>query len=217
MLYRLTMLLVLSAGCAGSAVAQLPSGYSRDSTVVLPDTLHEVLRGGRFRIIIDRRADSARERELLSVAESLIPPTDSIEAAASRMRSASWVIDFADATHRTGPRWWWREWDGIWLPYALTGEAIAEYVRNVRTLSTSPNPFARHNPGVEHRAFLEYAATVTALPADEGYRAELNVRYYFYCGPRCALSFTHTRVVVFDARGTVVRVEGDRPPHAVAS
>jgi hypothetical protein len=210
-------LAVLIVTVATPGYAQLPPGYSRDTTVILPDSLNEVSRGGRFRISITRQAASDRERELIAIAESLIPPRDSIEAAASKLTGSGWVNAFAEAKLRPGPRWWWRKWDLVWLPYALTGQAISEYITNVRTLSTSSNPFARHNPGVDHRASLEYTAHVRALPNTEGHRVDLAVRYRFFCGPLCALSFSHARVVILDAKGVVVRVEGDQPPRAEVS
>jgi hypothetical protein len=215
-LQLLFALLVIAA--PGAVHAQLPAGYIRgDSVALLPDTLRESLIGGRFRISVTREAGSTTERHLIATAESLIPPKDSIEAAASKLTGSGWVRGFADARLRQGPRWWWREWNGIWLPYAVTGEAIAEYIRHVRTLSTSPNPFARTNPAVEHRASLEYRATVRAVPNSAGHRVELVVQYNMYCGPQCGLRFRHTRTVTFDQKGTVIRVEGDRPPAMAVS
>lgn len=198
--------------------AQLPPGYVRsDSTVILPDTLRESLLGGRFRISVTRVAASPQERELIARAESLIPPVDSIEAAAGKLTGSGWVRGFADARRRPGLRWWWREWDHVWLPYAVTADAIAEYISHVRALSVSPNPFAEHNPGVEHRASLEYTAVVHSLPDDEGHRVELAVRFSMFCGPLCALRFSHTRTVTFDSAGGVTRIDGDGPPNMVVS
>jgi hypothetical protein len=201
-----------------SARAQLPPGYERvDSIVVLPDTLRETMLGGRFRISVTRAAHSADERRLIEIAESLIPPADVIESAAAKLTGAGWVKGFADARLRSGLRWWWREWDHIWLPFGLTGEAIAEYIANVRTLSTSPNPFAGNNPEAVHRASLEYTASVHHLSDSGGHRVELSARYQMYCGHLCALSFRHTRTVTFDRAGVVIRVEGDGPPMVIVS
>ena len=194
-----------------SLSAQLPSGYVRDSAVYLPDSLLESSRSGRFHISIARNASNQRERELLAIAESLIPPKEAIEAAGSRLTGGGHVQAFAQAKLRPGARWWWREWDYFWLPYALTSSAIAEYMESIRRLSVSPNPFTAGNPGIEHRATLKYTADVRSLPNGAGHQAELAVTVDFYCGRRCALSFTHTRRVTFDGEGRVTKIEGDQP------
>lgn len=197
---------------------QAPPGYYLGAPFSLPDTLHEVWHGARFRIVIERVADDSLERHLLVQAERLMPARDSIEAAAAPFtaRGGNWPRVFAKAAELPGERWWWQEFDDVLIPYALTGATVSHLVERVREFSSQPNPFASSNPGVEHAASVEYRARVErTADARAPYRAQLEIRFRFYCGPRCALRFTHSRTVDFDADGRVIRVRGDGPPEYI--
>ena len=203
-----------------SAVAfgQAPMGYYLGTSVSLPDTLHEAWHGARFRIVITRVAADSLDRRLLEVAERLMPLTDSIAAATRTLTRGNWPRVFAGAAALPGERWWWHAFEEILIPYALTGATAAHLVKRVRELSAQPNPSARWNPGVDHTASVEYRARVehtadTQLP----YQAQLSVRFRYYCGRRCALDFTHSRTVDFDASGRPVRIRGDGPPRYLVS
>ncbi len=67
---------------------------------------------------------------------------------------------------------------------------------------------------------MEYTARVIRLANSAGgasFEVYLNVRFRFYCGSLCALSFTHSRRIQFDESGTVLGVSGDvRPSYAVS-
>jgi hypothetical protein len=90
---------------------------------------------------------------------------------------------------------------------------VTHYIERVRSLAAGPNPFAQYNPGVQHRASVEYTARVARRDRDTGSATvHLEVRFHFFCGGLCALSFVHTRAVEFDRAGRAVRVSGDRPP-----
>ena len=201
-----------------AAFGQAPAGYYVGTPISLPDTLHEAWHGARFRIVITRVAGDSLDRRLLEVAERLMPPTDSIAAATTTMTRGNWPRVFAAAAALPGERWWWHEFDNVLIPYALTGATVAHLVERVRELSAQPNPFARSNPGVDHTASVEYRARVErTTDARLPYQAQLEVRFRFHCGGRCALSFTHSRTVDFDASGRPVRIRGDGPPRYVVS
>jgi hypothetical protein len=211
------LLAFLALASAPHLQAQVPAGYYVGHAPLLPDSLHEAYLSDRFTISIVRLARDSVERELLARAESLMPPADSIERKAALVSGSGHVAAFKEAKEMPGDRWWWRDWDDVLLPYALTGAAIDHYVARVRALAAAPNPFARWNQGVAHRARIEYTAAVEPRGADGGHRVRMQVRFSFYCGPLCALSFDHSRIVEFDPAGTPVRVEGDRPPSYVVS
>ena len=205
---------------ASSVSAQAPTGYYQGPSSPLPDSLREVRAGGRFTISIIRTAADAFERQLLHHAEGLFPPRRLIEDAAAEQTELGHIRALTEAANVPGDRWWWREWDGVWLPFALTGAAVTHYVERVRELSAQPNPFAEYHRGVEHSASVEYTARV--MPPMTGvtpalFEVQMEVRFSFYCGSLCSLSFTHVRRVTFDPHGSVLRVEGDHPPSYLVS
>ena len=65
---------------------------------------------------------------------------------------------------------------------------------------------------------MVYNARVRHAPAPGvAYAVVLSVDFNFYCGPLCALYFTHSRVVEFDQTGMIVGVHGDGPPRYIVS
>ena len=212
----LTLLAVAIPGFAASG--QAPAGYYPGTPISLPDTLHEVWHGTRFRIAVTRVAHDSLERHLLQHAERLMPPADSIQAAAATVTRGNWPRVFAEAAARPGERWWWHEFSNVLIPYALTGATVVHLVQRVRELSAQPNPFGRSHPGVDHTAAVEYRARVErTADVQAPYQVQLEVRFRFYCGSLCALYFTHSRTVDFDARGRVVRIRGDGHPRYIVS
>ncbi|MHB1313513.1 MAG: hypothetical protein ACYC3L_15960, partial [Gemmatimonadaceae bacterium] len=183
---------------AASAAAQLPAGYYEVAPTQLPDSLYQVLESGRFTLSITRVAANATDRQLNERAEALMPSADVIARSTEGLDGEGWVAGFAAAAKLPGERWWWREWDGALLPVAVTGQAVLHYIERVRALSGQPNPAAQHNPGVQHRANMSYTATVRTSAATGRREVHLSLSYGFYCGPLCAVSFTHSRVVEFD-------------------
>jgi hypothetical protein len=217
MMRRSALVAALVLGLGSVTQAQLPAGYSPQPVQSLPDSLREVRGGGRFTITIERTARDSVERRLIEQAESLFPSVSTIEkTAVLDLTHGGNVRAFEAAKQFAGPRWWWREWDGVLLPYALTGAAVAHYVDRVRQLSIGGHPFPQLSEGTSHTASVTYTAQVRALPATSsapgGHEVHLQVEFSFYCGPLCALSFTHERVVEFDASGKVIAIRGDRPP-----
>lgn len=190
--------------------------YFYAARAALPAAVVEGNDSGRFHLVISRPASSDWERELMERAESLYPPlrliSDSVSAHLLEpdTRGGIWGERFAEAAAAPGPRWWWLLEGAVGLPFALTGQAVAQYLEHFRSLRSGPNPYAEYNPGVEHRAELVYAARVHSQ--EDGYVVEMSLRWSFYCGPLCGLRLGHTRRVSFDQEGVVVRVEGDRRP-----
>ena len=212
--------LLMRMALATPASSQGLDGYYYVPPPPLPDSLREVRAGGRFTISIVRTATDDFARELHRQAEGLFPPRSLIESATVGVRGSGHIRALAEAASEPGNRWWWRDWDDVWLPFALTGAAVDHYVKRVRELSAQPNPFEEWNPGVEHRASVEYTARVirpaSSLDAAP-FEVHLEVQFWFYCGRLCALSFTHSRRIQFDESGTVLGVSGDVRPSYVVS
>jgi hypothetical protein len=188
------------------------------AVTVLPDSVGERWAGGRVTILVARTAHDTTERRLLETAERLFPQRSAIEREASAITGAGHVRAFAQAAALPGDRWWWREWDTVLLPYALTGATVEHYLARVRALGTGRNPFAAFDSAGTLQASFQYRAAVERAPAPGvAYRVTLRMHYQLYCGPLCALDVTKDRAVEFDAAGTVLRVTGDGPPSYVVS
>lgn len=199
------------------ASAQLPVGYYEVAPTQLPEALHEAFAGGRFTLSITRGAADSASQQLIERAEALMPSPEVIARSTEGLDGAGWVAGFAAAAKLPGERWWWREWDGALLPVAVTGRAVLHYIERVRALSGQPNPAARHNPGVQHRASMSYTATVRESAITGRREVHMSLSFSFYCGPLCAVAFTHARVVEFDQSGQPVAVRGDGRPSVVVS
>jgi len=214
---RAGLVILFVAACGANVQGQQLDRYYYVDPVVLPDSLVERYDGERFSITVLRHARSDLERALLSRAESLYPSAAQIEEDVhgflNRLEAeGAWPEAFRQASEFPGPRWWWREWDDVRLPYALTGAAVIHYIERVRYLSGAPNPMERYEPGVKHSASFRYEAWVEAENSG-GYSVHLTARWSFRCGSACALWFSHSREVRFAADGTAQSVTGDGPPN----
>jgi hypothetical protein len=148
-----TILALAFITCAvpATTTAQLPVGYTETSPTSLPDSLREVLNGGRFVISLSRSAATPQERRLIERAESIFPPGGVIDVASRKGMGQTEVTTYYHG-NIPGPRWWLREWHGVLIPYALTGTAARYYIDRLRAFATGPNPFEHYEPGFEHRS-----------------------------------------------------------------
>lgn len=209
----------------GSAVGHVPRVAAQETAkvhvgalTVLPDSVNERWAGGRFVIFVARTAHDSVEWRLLETAERLFPERAVIEREAGAKTGSGNVHAFAKAAAMPGDRWWWREWDTVLLPYALTGATVEHYLARVRALSAGPSPFAAYESARALRVSFRYLAAVERATAPGvAYRVTLRMQYQLYCGPRCALWFTKDRVVTFDAGGRVLSVTGDGEPRYMVS
>lgn len=188
-----------------------PEGYSLVEPPPLPDSLFESHAEGRFTITVSRATANRRERELLRIAESLLPDAAVIEAAVTEHlveidSAGRWPLNFEEARGIPGDRWWWLDFGGL-LPFALHGRAVDHYIDFVRSE-------ARRAGGSERGATLRYRALVTDMPGEGGFRVTLSLSVSTYCGSLCGFGFDHQRIVVFDESGRVTSVQGDARPRA---
>lgn len=230
---RLSRLGLTVAACtlaASSASGQAPAGYHVGAFVAIPDTLLQVFGGGRFRATVLRSAKTPKERELLSIAERLYPDAETLLATArdssERNKLAAMAQGTAIEPYKVTPRvagtpsdrWWLDNFDATWLPFAVTGGAVDYYLGRLRDFASGRGQFGfSPTDGSDHGAF-DYQATVR--PGSEvgiAYVVDLRVSWNYACGYMCAVSFTHTRTVWFDAQGKVVRVAGDGQPEVIVS
>ena len=217
---------VFLSALARSATAQLPSGYHLAPVATLPDSLSESLDSGRFQVSVRRSVRSARDAQLLSIAERLYPTPEAIVAGATSKRERERIIMDSLGVDTTGwwrnarrpgdprRRWWTYSFDGTWIPFAITGQSVEYYLARIRDHANSQQ---KPRPGVQptHGAF-KYNAWVE--PADGGGAVvRMRLSWSYWCGVLCALDFSAERSVWFDSNGDVIKVEGDRQPDVMVS
>lgn len=226
---KLHSCLILAYVLGASASAQ-PAGYHVGAAKVLPDSLVEVLSRGRFRASILRIAANANDARLIAAAEQLYPAPDAIVASATSAKERNRLLATAPGVtldtvwtpQRTAgspaDRWWLDNFDETWIPFAVTAGAVDYYLGRLHDYAAGRSPFKfSATDGTDH-GFLYYTAKVVSGSGPGVARiVELELRWEYVCGSLCALYFTLTRRVFFDAAGRAVRVEGDGRPDVVVS
>ena len=201
-LYMAVLLSATLAGCAsGSGIIEPEVKRSYTKTVV-------------------REAASEFEASLIAQAEAVYPPRDTVVARA-------WdPAQVAETEY-----WYHHSFDGVRIPYALTGDAVAYYADLIDTLQADTSEAGERLRSFTH-ASLDYKATASfrdvytfegedpltrePLPSESFervYVVHMSLEWSQHCGNLCAMWISHERVVVFDEAGTLLRVflDGPRP------
>lgn len=197
---------------------QVPNGYyvsSEDLALSLPSAISDT--SGDYRILIERTYGNSEEERLLRIAEALYPPRDTLEAAIGRAH-----FKLKDVPNEKD-LWWASSFDGIRLPYAITGRAVHYYLDLIHSFKRGD--FEGSNGIRMQDASFRYTATIDRQVVFEGpglrledvYVARLRLSWSNYCGPLCALGFQQDRVVVLSPEGEVLWVSGDRQSSALVS
>jgi hypothetical protein len=228
------LMLGLVIASSGVLSAQAPPGHHLGAAVMLPDSLSETILGGRFRATVRRTARNARERQLLAVAERLYPDRETILASARDKKMRDLLIAMDTATGG-GPhigfgqiaprapgtltdRWWTWNFDGTWLPFAVSGQAVQYYLERLRDIAAGRGQFPQAGRSDPDHGTFEYTASVEATQeAGASHVVRMRMRWDYWCGFLCAMEFVHDRAVWFDANGTVLRVTGDEQPLVIVS
>jgi hypothetical protein len=211
-----------TALAVGALSAQAPAGYHLGAAVALPDSLVEVLAGGRFRATVVRSARTARERALIATAERLYPDAATLVGisrdSAYRERLAAAAGGVPEPPYKVAPRaagnpadrWWVDHFDATWLPFAVTGAAVDYYLNRLRDIAAGRGQFEYAAGERPDNGAFEYRATVRrGTEPGVAHVVEMRMGWYYWCGMMCAMSFRHTRSVSFDAKGAAVRIAGD--------
>ncbi|HEY8830970.1 MAG TPA: hypothetical protein VIM21_00545 [Gemmatimonadaceae bacterium] len=221
--------LVVAYVIGASASAQ-PTGYHVGATIVLPDSLVEVLVGGRFRASVLRVSASANDARLIAVAEQLYPNPDAIVASATnaderkRLLAAATGVSLRALKVPQRPagsptdRWWLDDFDETWIAFAVTAGAVDYYLGRLHDYAAGRSPFGfSATEGTDHGSISYTARVVQSSDPGVARIVELQLQWNYWCGMLCAMEFTLTRRVFFDAAGQAVRVEGDGRPMVVVS
>jgi hypothetical protein len=197
---------------------QAPAGYHIGTAVTLPDSLSEVMLRGRFHATVRRTERNDRERQMLAAAEQYYPDRETLLASfggrkwrdrMAVMDTATWSRGHVDSNRvaarlpGTPADWWWTDdFDGTWLPFAVSGQAVQYYLERLRDIAAGRGQF--RNPG---SGTFDYAASVEAThEGGASYVVRLRMTWDYSCGSVCGMGFTHTREVWFDANGAVLRL-----------
>ena len=212
---------VLGAPRAVAGQSSVPAGYFLAPPTLLPDSLVESRTGGLFRIEVLRVAPDSGARRALILAESVFPEAARIEEMATRETLAAVKERLQEAARLSGPRWWWDEFDEVLTPYAVTGAAVEYYLARIRSRSDGPNPFVKVSEGRAHNGTFSYRASVSPAPingvAAGGHVVRLTLRWHYWCGMLCAVTFGANREVVISKDGRVLEVRGDGRPLLIVS
>ena len=170
-----------------------------------------------FTASVRRYVRDANEERLLRIAEETYPPPDAILAMAGK--------DASKQDLRKEKRlWWYGDFDGVRLPYAVTMDAVRYYLALIQAMARGDSSRTGGIP--MKRAQFSYTASVSSRPStlsrdgrvfEDVYTVELRLSWSNYCSPLCACSFDLNRTVVLRADGTVLCVFGDQKPMVIVS
>jgi hypothetical protein len=200
---RLATAAILAASAGASAA---PAQAAAVPAARLPDSL---IIPGPHSVVIRRVTSDLAARRALEAAERADPPREELftSRAATPYRLRERPAD---------PRVWWNSvFDGVRIPYAITDAAVAYYLELSAALRRGETG---STAGIRMSSSrLEYVATVERQASfalgdttyADVYVVRLRLEWLNYCGPLCALSFTHDRTVVVDDAGVVRAIRGD--------
>ncbi|MGE5180185.1 MAG: carboxypeptidase-like regulatory domain-containing protein [Bacteroidota bacterium] len=195
----------------------LYSMTSRDIELVYrglgPDTTTRA-----FEATVRREFRSPPEERLLRIAEETYPPTKAVASI-----GGGYKVKREDLLQEKR-LWWYDEFDGVRLPYAVTMDAVRYYLGITQALGRGD---ASRTRGFRMIATtFSYDATVSPGPTtykraghtfEDVYVVTMRLAWSDYCGNLCACGFGLDRTVVLRPDGTVVWVFGDRKPSVIVS
>jgi hypothetical protein len=166
---------------------------------------------------VNREFRNPTEERLLRIAEETYPPTKAVLLVTDQ-RSDRKTLSMEKRL------WWYGDFDGVRLPYAVTMDAVRYYLGLVQAMGRGE---PTESNGIRMKACnFSYSAHVSPGPtsiARDGrefqgvYVVDLKLEWMNYCGTTCACMFHLDRTVVLRADGTVLCVFGDRRPMVVVS
>ncbi len=225
--------IVLISLLASNTEAQSAPNHRLGTPYQLPDSVYESHVERRSRMTISRSAITPYERELLQIAERILPDSTvytglsfTPEHRREFKRQASGIartVPFVRAVDPrpaglTNERWWEMDFDGTFTPLAITSGAVMYYMERFHDIVQGRGQFSQPGVTAQDRVNFNYTARVEqTTDHDAQHVVVLSVRWYYWCSSMCSMSFSHTRRVYFDAQGRVVHVQGDWSPSVVVS
>lgn len=157
------------------------------------------------------------EERLLRIAEETYPPTKAVLLVTDERADRT-------ALSQVKRLWWYGDFDGVRLPYAVTMDAVRYYLGLAQAMGRGETAETRGIPMIQCN--FSYSARISPGPTkfDRGgrgfdgvYVADLKLEWSNYCGNLCACWFQLDRTVVLRPDGTVLCVFGDRRPRVLVS
>ncbi len=157
------------------------------------------------------------EERLLRIAEETYPPTKAVLLVTDER---------ADRTVLSQEKrlWWYGDFDGVRLPYAVTMDAVRYYLGLAQAMgrgdSTESNGIRMIACDFSYSAHISPGTTKFARDGREFegvYVVDLKLEWSDYCGTTCACWFKLDRTVVLRPDGAVLCVFGDRRPRVLVS
>jgi hypothetical protein len=166
-----------------------------------------------------REAANDFEDSLIAQAEAVYPARDSVVAAAWDPAQVPEV-----------GYWFYGAFDGVLIPYAITGDAVTYYSDLIDALEAGEELQFLTEASLDYRATASFREAYTFEGADPEtgeplpsesfervYVVEMSLGWSQYCGELCAMGINHDRVVVFDEAGELLRVSLDGPRPVTAA
>ena len=196
----LLLMLVLLAACDTAAPVE------EDPPPIVPITERSYAKS------ITRSFNSPFEESLIAAAEAVYPPRDSVVAA---------VPAWTDYEIPPTQYWWWWHFDGVLLPYAITGDAVAYYSGLIDFLEADSAGQFLITADLVYEAQVSFESSYTVEGTEDYplekpavfkrvYVVSMYLEWGQYCGILCAMDVTAKRLVVFDEHGTLINVFFDR-------
>ncbi len=202
----------LAAGCGGGTpapAAPAPAPVvepSEECGFTIADRSHD---DGSFVIEIVRTFESGDQACLIGEAEAAWP---------ERQEILDLIGDEKKQEHAgvtDGPLWWFRTFDGVRIPYAITEATLPYYLGLIEAFMAGD--FSQAGGITMKKATLKYSASVQHHEsfAHEGRTFQdvdvvsLSLSWLQYCGGECAMGFGKERIVVFGPDGGILAVFGD--------
>jgi carboxypeptidase family protein len=170
-----------------------------------------------FVAMVNRSFRNREEERLIRIAEETYPPPEAVLAAAPPRSDKT-------ALSKEMRLWWYGDFDGVRLPYAVTMDAVRYYLQLTQSLGRGDTT---QTHGIRmKRSDFSYSASISRRPETysrdgrvfkDVYVVEMRLHWSNYCGPVCACSFRLDRTVVLRRDGTVLCVFGDQKPMVMVS
>lgn len=195
-------------GEAVTGGSETPTAGTSDGTPKGPvvfDVPDETSTEGDHKITIARQYESEEEARLIQMAESVYPNREDVLAVEGHFVKEKSIPAGEEL-------WWYDAFDGVRIPYAITGDAVC-YYRDL-TLAFRKGDFTGSNGIRMLKSELHYTAAVARHEHYESDGREfqgvsvvtMKLSWSQYCGNVCAMGFQKERVVVFDAAGKIIAV-----------
>lgn len=160
---------------------------------------------------IERISNNEFEAELITKAELAYPPRDSVLAAVF-----PWQHDLIPDTEY----WWYRKFGPVYLPFALTIDAIDYYESFIDSLAAEGQDDVFKTAELGYTAAVEFHETFeiyelghTNQPEEhflgafeDVFVVEMFLRFRYECFVHCYLGMGHSRIVVFDEDGNILEI-----------